>query len=148
LIGTAALLALVAAACSSPDDGSRTASDRGRPAASAESAQQDAERLGRRVFQLLDHAAAYRSSHRGRLPATVAQLGLDSLTPDMVQRIRARDGSPVAQVAFRRPAMRAVAWCEADVVALEEASLNAGAFHVWCERPGGQADSFTVGGAE
>ena len=148
MIGTAALLAIGAAACSSRDDGGRTANDRERPAASEESAQQDAELLGRRVLQLLDHAAAYRSSHRGRLPATVAQLGLDSLTPDMVQRVRTRDRSPVAHVAFRRPATRAIAWCEADVIALEEASLNAGAFRVWCERTGGETDSFTVGGTE
>ena len=143
----AAAAFLFAAACSSPGSGSGTADATHRRDAPEASAQDDADRLGRHVFQLLDQAAAYRSSHRGRLPASVAQLGVDSLTPDMVQRLRARGDSSVAQVAFRRPAAHALVWCEASVEALEEASLNAGAFSVWCERAGGGADTFTVGGS-
>jgi hypothetical protein len=144
----AAALALASAACSSSDTAARSADDGGRAAASPATAQQDADLLGRRVIRLLDEAAAYRSSHRGRLPATVAQLGIDSLTPDMVQRLDARNDSSVARVAFRRPDARAVTWCEASVEALEEASLNAGVFTVHCQMAGGQADSFTIGDTE
>ena len=146
MIATVAAIALAATACSSPEADRRSADAR-EPGGAEADAQRDAERLGRRVFQLLDQAASYRGSHRGRLPATVAQLGIDSLTPDMVQRLRARNDSSVAQVAFRRPGGHALAWCEASTEALEEASLNAGAFSVWCERAGGVTDSFTVGGA-
>lgn len=78
----------------------------------------------------------------------MAQLGVDSLTPDMVLRLGARNDSSIARVAFRRPGDRALAWCEATAEALEEASLNAGAFTVLCQRTGGAVDSFTVGGAE
>jgi hypothetical protein len=146
LTATAVAICLAAAACSSPETDRRTADARDSDGSGA-AAQRDADRLGRRVFQLLDQAASYRSSHRGRLPATVAQLGIDSLTPDMVQRLRARNDSSVARVAFRRPGGHALTWCEASTEALEEASLNAGAFTLWCERAGGATDSFTVGGA-
>lgn len=78
----------------------------------------------------------------------MAQLGIDSLTPDMVLRLGARNDSSVARVGFRRVQGHALEWCEATTEALEEASLNAGAFTVLCRRPGAAADSFTVGSGE
>src|SRR5690606_1394686 len=108
-----AVALVVAAACSSPDAAARSADTGGRAAASPASEEHDADLLGRRVFRLLDEAAAYRSSHRGRLPATVAQLGLDSLTRDMILRLGTRNDSSVARVAFRQPEGHTLSWCEA-----------------------------------
>lgn len=142
IAATAALIGAVVA-CSPPDGGSPAAGGSGTPGA-----EQEAEQLGRQVLRLLDQAASYRGSHRGRLPTSVAQLGTDSLTAETVLRLADRNDSAVAQVAFRRTEGRALAWCEASTEALEQASLNAGEFAVWCARVGGEPDSFTVGGAD
>ena len=76
--------------------------------------QQDAHTLGREVFDLVDRAVAYRSSHRGRPAANLTQMGIESLTPTTVRRMVNVQREPVVTVAFRRPEQRQIVSCRGD----------------------------------
>jgi len=92
----------------------------------------DAAVLGREVFRLIDKAADYRGSHLGHPPVELRVMGVDSLAPLFVRRIRVVNDSSVVTVAFRQPAGRTVASCEGNPQILEEASLSGGTFTVVC----------------
>ena len=47
----------------------------------------DAQQLGSEMFELIDRIADYRSSHEGRPPKSLRQLGVDSLTPNTIRRL-------------------------------------------------------------
>ena len=64
----------------------------------------DAAMLGREVFRLVDRAADYRGSHLGHPPVELRVMGVDSLAPLFVRRIRVVNDSSVVTVAFRQPA--------------------------------------------
>ena len=94
--------------------------------------QRDATLLGREVFELLDRAIAYRSSHRGRPAATITQMGIESLTPATVRRVVNVQREPVVTVAFRKDAGRQIVSCRGDGQVIEDASMNGGRFTLMC----------------
>lgn len=114
--------------------------------APAQSAGQDVNVLGRQILELIDRAADYRGSHRGRDPATVAQMGIDSLTPSTARRLATQDGSLTVTVEFRHTAGHAVASCTAGTDVLETAALNEGKFSAICTTPDGRVEPLQVEG--
>ena len=97
----------------------------------------DAQQLGTEMFELIDRVADYRSSHEGRPPKTLRQLGVDSLTPNTIRRLAIQGRTFTVTVLYRRPQGRTVLSCSAGEDALEQAALNEGRFAVSCDTPSG-----------
>ena len=97
----------------------------------------DAQQLGSEMFELIDRIADYRSSHEGRPPKSLRQLGVDSLTASTVRRLAIQGRTFTVTVVYRRPEGRAVQNCSAGEDALEQAALNEGRFAVSCDTPSG-----------
>lgn len=95
-------------------------------------AQDDVTVLGREIFDLVDRAMSYRSSHRGRLPLSLRELGVDELTPTTSRALATTGGIPEVTVAFRNMVGRALASCRGTNTILEEAALSGGEFFVIC----------------
>ena len=93
----------------------------------------DAQQLATELFDLIDRVADYRSSHEGRPPRSLRQLGVDSLTPSTVRRLTVQGRTFQVTVAYRRKDGREVGACSAGEDALEQAALNEGRFAVSCE---------------
>jgi len=106
---------------------------------------QDAETLGREVFDLVDRAIDYRGSHRGRPAASFRQMGIDTLTPTTVRRLVTIEREPVVTVAFRRTDNREVTSCRGDGQILEEATLNGGRFTLMCTTSSGAQRPVRIG---
>lgn len=104
----------------------------------------DAALLGREVFSLVDQAADYQGSHGGQPPATLRQMGVESLAPVVVRRIRVVGDTAVVTVAFRQPRGRTVESCEGDAEILEQATLGGGAFEILCSTPSGTINKYKV----
>lgn len=107
--------------------------------------QQDAEVLGREIFELVDRAIDYRGSHRGRPATNLRQLGVDSLTSATARSLVNLAREPVVTVRFRRIDNRETVSCRGDSQILEEASLNAGSFTVMCTSRTGAQRPMRVG---
>jgi hypothetical protein len=138
----AGLLVLMVAACggsSSPKTPSRTSALDTLPPD-----RRDAALLGREVFRLVDRAADYKGSHRGRPPADLREMGVESLAPLLVRRIRVASDTSVVTVAFRQPRGRTVASCEGTPQLLEEASLRGGTFSIVCTTASGSIAKYEV----
>ncbi len=105
--------------------------------------QAEAETLGRELFDIVDRVMAYRSSHRGNLPVSYRQAGIDSLTPQFVRRLSRQGNAPVVTIAFRRPAGQLLS-CEGTNLVLEEKQLRDGAFTITCRYQAGGTRVFTV----
>ena len=108
-------------------------------------AEGEADLLGAEAFELIDRSVDYRGSHRGRYATSFRQLGIDSLTPRTVRRMRIDGDTPTVTVAFRRPGGHVLRDCSAGQSVLEEGSLTDGHFTVSCTSPAGQT-SYLVGG--
>ena len=106
---------------------------------------QDAELLGREVFDLVDRAIDYRGSHRGRPASTFRQMGIDTLTTSTVRRLVNLEREPVVTVAFRRTETREITSCRGDSQILEEATLNAGSFTLMCTTSSGAQRPMRIG---
>jgi hypothetical protein len=118
------------------------------PAADLPTDRQDAEGLGREVFELVDRAVDYRGSHRGRPAKSLRQMGIDSLTPATARVLVNVGLDPVVTVQYRRVAGREIISCRGDSHVLEEASLNSGRFTLMCTTRSGAQRPMQVGGAE
>jgi hypothetical protein len=94
--------------------------------------QDEAETLGREIFDLVDRAIDYRGSHQGRPAASFRQMGIDSLTPTTVRRLVNIAREPVVTVAFRRSEGREIVSCRGDGQILEESTLNGGRITLMC----------------
>jgi len=97
----------------------------------------DAQQLGSEMFELIDRIADYRSSHEGKPPRSLRQLGVDSLTANTVRRLAVQGRTFTVTVIYRRPEGRVVQNCSAGEDALEQAALNEGRFAVACDTPTG-----------
>lgn len=126
----AVLALLVGVACGAKEAARPAAAAAARRNPSGE--QQDAEALGREIFELVDRALDYRGSHRGRPATSLRQMGADSLTPSTARTLINLAREPVVTVSFRRIDNRATISCRGDGQILEEASLNGGSFTVMC----------------
>jgi hypothetical protein len=107
--------------------------------------QQDAEALGRELFDLVDRAIDYRGSHRGRPAASFRQMGVDSLTPSTARYLVNLAREPVVTVSFRRLDTREITSCRGDGQILEEATLNGGRFTVMCTTRSGSQRPMRIG---
>ena len=97
----------------------------------------DVQQLGTEMFELIDRVADYRSSHEGKPPKTLRQLGVDSLTANTIRRLAIQGRTFTVTVVYRRPEGRTVQSCSAGEDALEQAALNEGRFAVSCDSPSG-----------
>ena len=136
------VLALVMAGCGPKE---AATSQRAESAPALPRDRQDAETLGREVFDLVDRAIDYRGSHRGRPASTFRQMGIDTLTPTTVRRLVNLEREPVVTVAFRRTATREITSCRGDSQILEEATLNAGGFTLMCTTSSGVQRPMRIG---
>lgn len=142
-IRAAALVALTAApACKSEER--KQADARAVVQAEQHTPQGSAQMLGRELADIVDRVMSYRSSHRGQLPTSLRQAGIDSLTSVFVRRYSRRGDSPYVTIRFRNTADRAVAECSGTNVVLEDAMLHEGRFEVSCEMTGGGSQTFTI----
>jgi hypothetical protein len=138
-----AVLALVLLAACGAKEATRPAAGESRPNLPRD--RQDAETLGREVFDLVDRAVDYRGSHRGRPASTFRQMGIDTLTPTTVRRLVNLEREPVVTVAFRRTETREITSCRGDSQILEEATLNGGRFTLMCATSSGAQRPMRIG---
>jgi hypothetical protein len=142
LLGAATLVALLLApACGGGDKPS--AAKRPEAASGLDQAQNEATQLGAEITNVLDRVLAYASARSGRAPATIAEVGLDSLTPKVVRRVSRQGLDIVVTAVFRRPAGRAVTECHGTNRVLEELSLM-GHYELTCSVTGGGIRTFTI----
>lgn len=140
-----ALGVLLVAACTERADGPAAVTKPLRTA--ADSAEADATVLGREIYRVLDLAADYRGSHRGRPPASIRALGVDSLTPAMARGLATVGSEVRVTVSFRDPGPRYYASCTGELKVLEDAVLGAGRYTLDCSTPSGDVHSVQAGGA-
>lgn len=138
-----AVIALVLLAGCGPKEAALPQRNESAPALPKD--RQDAETLGREVFELVDRAIDYRGSHRGRPAANFRQMGIDTLTPTTVRRMVTIEREPVVTVAFRRTENREVTSCRGDGQILEEATLNGGRFTLMCTTSSGAQRPVRIG---
>lgn len=100
--------------------------------------------LGRELAEIVDRVMAYRSSHRGQLPTSLRQAGLDSLTPIFIRQYSRQGSAPLVTIRFRSLAHRPVTACRGTNMVLEDAMLHAGRFDVKCEMTAGGVQTFTI----
>jgi len=121
------MLFFVVTGCS----GTGRSSSRSRPPSDLSPDEREAQVLGREIFELVDRAVDYRGSHRGRPPATLKQMGVESLTTTTVRRIVNVAREPVVTVRFRQPGGREIVSCWGESKILEDASVN-GSYTLMC----------------
>jgi hypothetical protein len=138
-----AVLALVLVAACGAKDAARSPDADARPGLPKD--RQEAETLGRELFELVDRAIDYRGSHRGRPAASFRQMGVDSLTPLTARALVNLAREPVVTVSFRRTANREITSCRGDGQILEEATLNGGRFTVMCTTRSGAQHPVRIG---
>jgi hypothetical protein len=107
-------------------------------------AQADAELLGREVLEIVDRVMSYRSSHQGKLPASLRQAGLDSLAPLFIRRLGRQGTDPLVMIVFRNAEGHVLSSCQGTNAVLEDQSLRGGSFDVSCTFLGDGSDSFTI----
>jgi hypothetical protein len=135
------LAMLFLAACSGKDKPAPA------PIAAADSVstpQAEAEVLGRELYSLVDQAMSYKSAHRGRLPSSLRELGVDQLTRSTSRTLTASGGEPTVQVEFRNLGVHELRNCRATSSILEEASLSGGEFSVICTTVAGGSTTLKV----
>jgi len=145
LRGVVTSLAIGLAACSRGDDAPDAPE---LPRTAADSAAADAGVLGAEITRLLDLAADYRSSHRGRAARTLRDLATDSLTPTLARSVRAAGNTSFVTVAFRNPAGCRYRSCTGDLSVLESAGIGGGDYQLSCTMPDGTTQPVRVGGIE
>ena len=112
-------------------------------AARQDQAAAEADALGREIFDLIDRTVAYQSSHRGRLPRRLRDVGIDSLTSTTMRWLEVRGRSPRITVGYRRTANHALRLCSGSEQVLEEYAL-AGSYEIACTLRDGSQESFRV----
>ena len=130
----AAGVLLLAAACGS--DAPETAAAARSEVPEQGDADVEARRLSSEVRDLADRIADYTGSHRNRAPRRLADLGVDSLTPETARVIITTDSTRVV-VSFRQTQGRALLSCAGGPALLEEAQLKTGAYTLACRTPRG-----------
>jgi len=139
-VRAAALVALTvgAPACSSEKSRQRAVQ------AEQRTPQGSAQLLGRELAEIVDRVMSYRSSHRGQLPASLRQAGLDSLTPIFIRQYSRQGSDPLVTIRFRNTEGRPVVACRGTNMVLEDAMLHEGRFDVSCETSAGGVETFTI----
>ncbi len=109
-------------------------------------AEEDARLLGRDLFDAMDAVLSYRSSHQRRVPQSLRQVGVDSLTRTTIRRLAIRGGVPEITSIFRSTEGHALSSCRGTSEIQEEASLNSGVFSVTCATIHGDPAGFKIQG--
>ncbi|MGE3525841.1 MAG: hypothetical protein AB7I33_07950 [Gemmatimonadales bacterium] len=138
LIGLA--LASLAGCTRKPAARSNAAGEKARPAATAAA---DAAPLAREMFDLIDRALSYKSAHRGRLPRSLRELGVDELTSTTARKYTIKGNQPEVTISYRKTAGHLVSSCSGTSLILEEATLQ-GDFPMSCTLVAG--DTATIRG--
>jgi hypothetical protein len=112
--------------------------------AAEDTPQGNAQLLGRELADIVDRVMSYRSSHRGQLPTSLRQAGIDSLTPLFARQLSRQGASPLITIRFRSLAGRQVASCQGTNMVLEDAMLHQGRFEVSCDLTAGGSQTFTI----
>ncbi|MGH7656958.1 MAG: hypothetical protein ACREL6_01900, partial [Gemmatimonadales bacterium] len=99
--------------------------------------------LGQEIYDLIDRAMSYRTSHRGRSPGSLRELGIDELTPITSRSLEVVDGRPEVSVRFRETKGRTLLGCTGGSSILEEATIE-GRFTLTCEDASGGRTKFQV----
>lgn len=107
-------------------------------------AEGDAAVLGQEIYGLVDRAMSYRTSHRGRSPRSLRELGIDELTPATERSLRVVDGRPEVTVKFRETEGHTILSCTGASSILEEATVE-GKFSLTCDAAGGGKSKYQVG---
>lgn len=123
---------LLAGACSGKDNRTATTTTTDNAESSVATLEADAAVLGGEVYRLVDQAMSYKSSHRGRLPRSLRELGVDALTPTTSRTLTSTGGEPTVLVEFRNLASHSLRSCRGNSAVLEEASMSEGDFTVTC----------------
>jgi hypothetical protein len=87
---------------------------------------------------------AYKTSHRGTLPTSLRQAGIDSLAPQFVRRLDREGDAPLVTIVFRRLEGHQLSSCQGTNEVLEDKMLRGGAFDVSCTPIAGGVQGFTV----
>jgi hypothetical protein len=125
------VLLVLLAACSGKDN--RTVSTTTNTSAEGSSTMDtDAATLGNEIYGLVDQAMGYKSAHRGRLPRSLRELGVDELTRATSRTLSASGGEPSVQVEFRNLESHSLRSCRGTSAILEEASISGGEFTLIC----------------
>lgn len=123
-----ALLLLAACAKEPPPDAAR------QQATVPEAGDASAEvvRLAAEVRDIADRIADYRATHQARPPRRLADLAIDSLTRETARSLVTDGDSTRVTVTWRSTDGRTLLACTGGPAILEEALLNAGAYHLAC----------------
>ena len=105
---------------------------------------QDARFLGKDLVDVLDQVLSYKTSHRGRIPRSLREVGIDSLGPATIRRLSIENEQPIITVIFRQPAGRQVRSCRGGRDVLDESTLSGGAFTLNCIMADGNPSSVHV----
>jgi hypothetical protein len=103
----------------------------------------DATALGQEIFELADRTMDYIGSHRGRVPGSLRDLGIDSLTPTTARYLTIIDKIPVITVEYRRSDGHQLSACSGTHEVLEQSILR-GEFTLTCRWLSGAEDTVSV----
>jgi len=107
-------------------------------------AEQDARFLGKDLVDVLDQVLSYKTSHRGRIPRSLREVGIDSLGPATIRRLSVENDQPMITVIYRQPAGRQVRSCRGGRDVLDESTLSGGAYTLNCILADGTQSSVHV----
>jgi hypothetical protein len=140
-LAPALLLAFLTLGCGKKDKGTASGGAADKP---VDPAQTEAELLGREAADLVDRVLAYKSAHQRKLPNSLRQAGLDSLTARTIRRLDRRGEDPVITVSFRSTAGHQLIGCEGTRELLEDAQISQGKFEIACNLVAGGRRTFTI----
>ena len=143
LLGAASLAALLLSLNACGGDAKPRPDAAPASTGSPSQAEDEAAQLGAEIISVLDRVLAYASARSGQAPATIAEVGLDSLTPKVVRRVSRQGRELVVTTAFRRPAGRAVTECRGSNRVFEDLSIL-GHYELVCTVASGGTRTFTI----
>jgi hypothetical protein len=129
------------------DSSSRREPSTAAAAATESTAGKDAEQLGEEALKVMDDVMAYGTSRR-RLPESLREAGIDSLTATTARWYAMEDGRAVVWVAYRQPAGHALVACSVDRQSLEDRGLAQGGYRARCRDAGGAVSDRLIGALE
>lgn len=124
------LAVLILTGCSGQDR--KPASNPEDAEITANTPEEEAGILGRELYSLIDQAMSYKSSHRGRLPRSLRDLGIDALTSSTSRTLTVSGDEPTVTVEFRNLESHSLRSCRGNSDVLEEAAIGGGDFSVIC----------------
>lgn len=138
-----AALALVSA-CGGGSPSDRRDAAASSAAGSESTADSDAEQLGEEALRVMDDVMAYGTSRR-RLPGSLREAGIDSLTSTTARWYAMEDGRAVVWVAYRNPAGHSLEACSVDRQSLEDRGLAQGGYRARCRDATGTVADRLIG---